>query len=117
MTLALAQVQLPCQPQSEPRHHTRSDPLPTQSGLTPNTKGGRARKGKKKKDVVEQCHGPRFDFCDDASSRFEKGGKPIPPALSWTSGMDVEVWVGLISLEIKEGHILPACYAVDIQTL
>lgn len=28
MTLALARLHLPCQPQSAPRHHLRSDPLP-----------------------------------------------------------------------------------------
>lgn len=68
----------------------RSDPLPAKRGLTPNTKGEGGSKEKKNLDImVEQCHAssptPRpagWGFCDDASSsRSEKGGKPIPPAL------------------------------------
>lgn len=49
MTLALARLQLPCQPQSEPRHHSSIRPTPCLKRFDAEHEGGREKREKKKK--------------------------------------------------------------------
>lgn len=95
MTLALVRLQLPCQPQSEPRHHSSIRPTPCPKRFDAEHEGERETKKKKKKKEADVMSNnamarmapvPPAGSCDDASSsRSEKGGKPIPPALLLSS--------------------------------
>lgn len=48
MTLALARLHLPCQPQSEPRHHSSIRPTPCLMRFDAEHEGGREKKKKKR---------------------------------------------------------------------
>lgn len=84
MTLALARLHLPCQPQSEPRHHSSIRPTPCLMRFDAEHEGGREKKKKEKKkrkrekddmmssNAIPPIPRPTAGFCDDTSSRPEK---------------------------------------------